>query len=170
MSTTEDHKESSSLPAGRQVYEVGYLVLPSIPEDRLSEVVDSIREIIKKQGGQEIDSENPTKLDLAYTMSKNVGASHYVVSDAYVGWIKFDLPTTESAGDEHPVQVIKSKIDKMDNILRFLLIKAPRETYFTFAEARARLAEAEAEEKEGEKVESSEDAPTTPEETKETDR
>lgn len=122
MSTTEDR-----LP---EVYELGYLVLPSIPEDKLPDTVNSIKEIVKKAGGTEIDSESPIKQTLAYQMSKTVGASRYVVNDAYIGWIKFEI-------DGSKVETIREKVAKLDEILRSLVIKTTRETHFTFAQALA---------------------------------
>ena len=118
------------------VYEIGYLVLPSISEDALSLVVENIKAAIVKEGGKEIDGEAPFKQDLAYTMTKTIGASRYVVNDAYIGWVKFEA---------EPANVLKIKalVEKMDEVLRFLLIKAPRETTFTFAEARKALMEEE---------------------------
>ncbi|MHB1330916.1 MAG: 30S ribosomal protein S6 [Minisyncoccota bacterium] len=118
MSITEDHKE-------KEVYELGYLVLPSIPEDGLSDVVNAIKGIIKKSGGVEIASENPIKFDLAYTMSKVVGARKYVVDDAYIGWVKFEVEPSSTLE-------INEAVKGLDEVLRFLLIKAPRETHFTF--------------------------------------
>ena len=117
-----------------QVYELGYLALPSIAEDHLSQVVDSLKSAITKAGGTEIASENPFKQELAYTMSKTVGASRYVVNDAYIGWIKFEA-------EAEAAPKVKEAVEKMDEILRFLLIKAPRETTFTFADARKALEE-----------------------------
>lgn len=122
MSTTEDRKDAL------EVYELGYLVLPSIPEDKLPDTVNSIKSIIKKAGAEEVDSEDPIKQNLAYSMSKVLGASRYVVNDAYIGWIKFEV--TPSA-----VKEIADAVSKIDEILRSLVIKAPRETYFTFAQA-----------------------------------
>jgi len=115
------------------VYELGFLVLPSIPEEKLSSVVDAIRKVISTAGGTEIDAETPIKKALAYSMSKTIGASRYVVSDAYLGWIKFEV-------DKAKVPIIKASVEKMEEILRFLLIKAPRETTFTFAKARTAMA------------------------------
>lgn len=111
-----------------QVYELGYLILPSIPEDGLDVIVERINEAITKAGGNLLDGEAPIKHDLAYTMTKTVSASRYVVNDAYVGWQKFEM---EPAG----LSQIKTTVEKMDEILRFLLIKVPRETSFTFAKA-----------------------------------
>jgi hypothetical protein len=146
MSTTDDHKGSE------QVYELGYLVLPSIAEDSLPEVVSSIKKVVEKEGGKTLGGEDPFLIDLAYSMSKTVGASKYVVDTAYMGWFKFDLPAVAlaEAGSIHPVEGIIKAIEKMPEILRSLLVKAPRETVFTFAEARAKALE---EENKGEEVE-----------------
>ncbi len=111
------------------VYELGFLILPSIPEDKLAEVGVSIRKVVTKEGGTEIDAEAPLKYPLAYSMSKTVGASRYVLSDAYLGWIKFEVEPAK-------VLAIKIGVEKIEEILRFLLVKVPRETIFTFAKAR----------------------------------
>jgi len=129
MSITEDHSES-------QVYELAYLILPSIPEEDLLQVVAKIQKTIEKAGGEKVDSEDPFLRELAYEMSKTVGASRYVVKNAYLGWIKFDLPLPAEA-EKHPIEVIKNEIEKMAEVLRFLLAKASRETKFTFASTRA---------------------------------
>ncbi len=113
-----------------QIYEIGYLILPSIPEDKLSTVTDKIRKVIADGEGTEIDAEDPFKEDLAYSMSKTIGASRYVLNDAYLGWIKFEA-------ERSSVPDIKLGLDKIEEVLRFLLIKAPRETTFTFTKARA---------------------------------
>ncbi|MDP3763448.1 MAG: 30S ribosomal protein S6 [bacterium] len=118
------------------VYELSFLILPSIPEDKLSDVVNSIRKVVTKEGGIEIDAEAPFKQPLAYSMSKTIGASHYVLTDAYLGWIKFEVEPAN-------VLAIKVGVEKIEEILRFLLVKAPRETIFTFAKARAVLEDKE---------------------------
>lgn len=131
MSTTEDHKEAV-------VYELGYLVLPSVPEDNISQVVSKIVSIIEKAGAKTLDSESPFLEKLAYSMSKTVGARKYVVDEAYIGWMKFEAESSI-------IESIKLDVDKIEEILRTLLIKVPRETTFTYAEAReARMAKEEA--------------------------
>ncbi|PIP55609.1 MAG: hypothetical protein COX06_02345 [Candidatus Zambryskibacteria bacterium CG22_combo_CG10-13_8_21_14_all_42_17] len=127
---------SESLTGEKTVYEIGYLILPSISEDKISDVVDAIRKVIAKEGGTEIDAEAPFKENLAYTMSKTIGASRYVLSDAYLGWIKFEV-------DKAKVVAIKAGVEKITEVLRFLLVKTQRETTFTFAQARAVLKEKE---------------------------
>lgn len=112
-----------------KVYEIGYLVLPSIPEDKLSGVVDKIKSAVEAAGGKALDGESPFKQELAYSMTKVVGASRYVVSEAYIGWLKFELE-----GAKAPE--VKASFDKIEELLRYLLIKAPRESAFTFEKAR----------------------------------
>lgn len=129
MSTTEDRGEL-------QVYELGYLVLPSMAEDKLSDTVSMFRKIITDQDGILLDSEEPFLRDLAYPMSKIVGASKYVVNNAYIGWQKFEAEPSK-------IGTIKSEIEKIPEILRHLLIKTERETKFTFAMARKAREEAE---------------------------
>ncbi|MDO8565457.1 MAG: 30S ribosomal protein S6 [bacterium] len=119
-----------------QTYEIGYLILPSIPENELSGITDAIKAVVEKAGGTVLDGEAPFKYDLSYTMTKTIGASRYVVSEAYLGWLKFE-------GEPEQAVAVKSGLDKIDELLRFLLVKASRETTFTFAKAREALEEKE---------------------------
>src|SRR3990167_2422584 len=119
-----------------QIYEIGYLILPSLPEEGVVAVLAKLKEAVTQAGGEEAGGEEPFKYDLAYTMSKTIGASRYVVSDAYPGWLKFELDPTKALE-------LKAAVEKLDEILRFLLVKVPRDSTFTFAKAKAFLAEKE---------------------------
>ncbi len=131
--------KSQSIETGEiSVYEICFLILPSIPEDKISDVVSLIRKTLSKEGGKEIDGEEPYKHPLAYEMSKTIGSSRYVVKEAYIGWIKFEAEASQ-------VVSIKGEIDKINEVLRYILVKAPRQTTFTFAKARARALERERE-------------------------
>jgi ribosomal protein S6 len=116
------------------VYEIGYLILPSLTEDKVDGVVEAIKSLVAQHEGKEIDGEAPFKQDLAYTMSKTVGASRYVVNEAYIGWLKFELEPSKALD-------LKLALDKLPEVLRMLLVKVPRETTFTFAKARAKAIE-----------------------------
>ncbi len=117
-----------------QTYELGYLILPSIPEDGLSLVVEKMKGLVAKAGGKVFDGEDPFKQELSYSMSKVVGASKYVTNEAYIGWMKFELEASI-------VPKVKTGLDKIEELLRFLLIKAPHDSTFTFAKARAAILE-----------------------------
>lgn len=138
-----------------KVYEIGYLVLPSIPEDKLSGVVGKIRTAVEEAGGKTLDGEEPFKQELAYSMTKVVGASRYVASEAYVGWMKFELE-----GSKAPE--VKASFDKIDELLRYLFIKAPRESAFTFEKARQAEIQRLAKTQEVPQISSEEIAPAEP--------
>lgn len=121
-----------------EIYELGYLILPSVPEGQLSDVVGKLKAVVAKAGGKELDGEDPFKYPLAYTMSKTIGASRYVVKDAYIGWFKFELEPSATLE-------VKEGVAKIDEVLRSLIVKAPRESSFSFAKAKALLAEKERE-------------------------
>ncbi len=150
-------KENTETKEGIQVYELGYLALPSIAEENLPAVVAKLKGVIQSVGGVEIESEDPFKQDLAYSMTKVVGASRYVVRDAYIGWIKFEAEAAKAPA-------VSESVAKMDEVLRALLVKAPRTSDFTFAKAKAmiaeKLAKAEAERRAQEDV--SDDAVNSP--------
>ena len=125
-----------------QIYELSYLILPSIPEAELDGVVGKIKALINEAEGKDFDGEMPFKHPLSYLVSKTVGASRYIVNEAYIGWIKFEIESLK-------ILELKSQIEKISEILRFLIVKAPRKTEFTFAKAKALLKAKEDKEKGG---------------------
>lgn len=129
MSTTEDRADALT------VYEVGYLLLPSLSEEAVATAVTSITKAIESVG-EKFDGEEPFMFDLAYSMSKVVGSRKYVVNEAWIGWMKFEAEPSR-------IEEVKAALEKMEEVLRFLIVKAPRETTFTFAEAFAKKREAQ---------------------------
>ena len=127
--------------AERDVYETSYLLLPSISEENHPSIVDTIKKAFSRAGGVEVDGETPFKHPLAYPMSKTVGASKYIVNEAYVGWVKFEIESSK-------ILEVKAEIEKIPEVLRFLIVKAPRKTDFTFAKAKALIREKEEKERE----------------------
>lgn len=117
MTDTFEGKEESAL----RVYEVGYLVLPSVPEEHIPEIVDRAKSVITSGNGSIISDENPKLRPLAYEMVKHVGTRNERFKTAYFGWIKFEI-TPEG------VLEAKKAFDAMGEILRFILIKTTRET------------------------------------------
>jgi ribosomal protein S6 len=146
MAENKVSREEGLLPEDLQVYELGYLLLPSIAEGEVASVEAKIKEAVAAALGQELASEAPEKIDLAYSMTKVVGASRYVVNEAYIGWVKFEAEPSQ-------MPALKEKVAKMDEVVRSLLVKAPRETTFTFAQAREALLEKEAAKHEAQKEE-----------------
>lgn len=105
---------------GKAVYEVGYLVMPSVSLELLPREVDGIKAIIAKVGGEVISEGAPEMKPLAYTMIKPVGPARPRFDTAYFGWIKFEA-TKESIGE------VKKALDAVENLIRFLLVETVRE-------------------------------------------
>jgi ribosomal protein S6 len=106
-----------------RVYEVGYLLLPSIPEEQVSNHVSTIKKLIEGAGGEFISLEDPKLRHLSYEMKKLVGTSNTAFRSAYFGWVKFEMPAEGALN-------LKVELDKNENILRYLLIKTVRESTY----------------------------------------
>ena len=103
-----------------QVYEVGYLVVPSVPEEKVTDEVSSLHEEIKKNGGEIISEDFPKLRELSYSMSKAVESKKQNYDDAYFGWVKFEMPVTG-------LSKVEEYLKQSNNILRHLTMKTVRE-------------------------------------------
>lgn len=121
-----------------RVYEVGYLLLPSIPEEKVPDEVSIIKEHIARLGGVILSQEEPRMRTLAYEMVKPVGTRNERFKSAYFGWVKF-----ESMPDG--AVELKKVFDLSPSVLRFILIKTVREDTVSYAkrEEEAQAQEAE---------------------------
>ncbi len=102
------------------VYEMSFILLPSLAESEVSSSVDSIKRTISELDGAVISFEDPILIDLAYSMTKVTPTSRTKVNSGHFGWIKFELGAEE-------VEKIKSKLDESAEVVRYLLIKTVRE-------------------------------------------
>ncbi|HJN62834.1 MAG TPA: 30S ribosomal protein S6 [Candidatus Paceibacterota bacterium] len=108
------------------VYELGFHLLPIIAEENLVGEVSNIKSVIEKNGGLFIGEEGaPKSIKLAYEMSKVIGNEKKVFDTAYFGWIKFEA-------NPGSVSKMKTELGRMENILRFLLVKSVRESKMIF--------------------------------------
>lgn len=102
------------------VYEVGYLMIPSIPEENLGEEVTSLKDALSEKGAIFISDEYPKLIELAYEMFRSIASKKQKFSYGYFGWVKFECTKSEA-------REIKNMLDKSENLIRFLLIKTVRE-------------------------------------------
>ncbi len=102
------------------VYEVSYLLLPSLAVEQVPAKATAIKEMLTSAGGAVISDENPVLIDLAYSMTKVVQTSRYKCDTAYFGWIKFEMP-------KEGIEVVKKSLDANVDVLRYLIIKTVRE-------------------------------------------
>ncbi len=103
-----------------RVYEVGYLLVPSLREEDLDTQVKAITDVIAEHKGLQIADDQPQLIDLAYDMVKVLDNKNYKFSQGYFGWVKFEL-------DPSSINAVKIALEKNLNIIRFLLISTVRE-------------------------------------------
>ncbi len=113
----KDNKEKGDLAT---IYEVSYLLLPSLALEQVSLSTIATEKAIVERDGELISSENPILVDLAYPMTKVVSTTRHKCDRGYFGWVKFEM-------DKEGIKEVKKNLDLDDNILRYLIIKTVRE-------------------------------------------
>jgi len=103
-----------------RIYEVGYLVLPTLPEDKVAAAVTSLKAALEKSNAIVISDENPRVTRLAYSIEKVIDNKKNKFDTAYFGWVKFELNPEKLAELEKSLKLAKE-------LLRFLIIKTVRE-------------------------------------------
>lgn len=103
-----------------KVYEIGYLLVPTVAESDVATEASKIRAIVEEKGGVFLSDGMPQMRNLTYTIS---GKSQKFNS-AYFGWLKFEADGAKAVD-------IKDEVKKLENILRFLIIKTVKENYVT---------------------------------------
>ncbi len=120
------------------IYEVSYLFLPSLASEQVPAKAAALKEMLTSASGAIISDENPILIDLAYPMTKIVGVIRHKVTSGYFGWVKFEMPKTEtSAGIAGGINSIKKALDNNPEIIRYLIIKTVREN--TLLEGKMKL-------------------------------
>ena len=103
---------------GNPVYEVGFHIVPTVGEEGVGAVVESIRKIL---GDAEIISESfPRKISLAYQVERATQGKREKYTESYFGYIKF--ATTRDA-----LPAIYTALGALNPILRFLIVETVRE-------------------------------------------
>lgn len=98
------------------LYEVGYHLLPTIPEGRLGEKVSLLKEMIEARGGVAFSNETPKAVELAYRMGKIIEKKRVYFTSAFFGWVAFRIVPSK-------VGEIKEALALSDDILRFLIVR-----------------------------------------------
>lgn len=103
-----------------RVYELGYLLIPTIPEENVLAVYGNLKALVTSFGGQLVSDEIPKKISLAYTMLKVHKNVRNKFDSAYFSWIKFEMNADK-------IEDLKKKLDLDPEIIRFLIIKTVKE-------------------------------------------
>ena len=103
------------------IYEIGYILVPSLPQEKVSEQASLFTEILAKNAASVIDEETPSSISLAYEMDKSSGGgTHQRFDQGYFGWVKFSCPSSA-------IETIRKSFDQNPFALRTLAISVPRE-------------------------------------------
>lgn len=102
------------------IYEVGYIILPTIAEDGVAPEVSRLKEILGSVEAKVVSDEYPVLISLQYEMTKRIDTKNVHFDKGYFGWIKFE------AGSE-TIETIKKQLDLNKAILRYIIISTVRE-------------------------------------------
>ena len=110
--------ESDSI---KKLYEIGYLLMPLIPEDKVVDEVNALRSYVENAGGFIVLEGQPVMRKLSYEISqRGIADKKGRFEDAYFGWIRFQATPVEAV-------FAKESIDKNYRILRFLIVKSVKD-------------------------------------------
>jgi ribosomal protein S6 len=105
----------------KDIYEIGYLLVPSITEENLGAEVTSFKDSLVKHDVAFISDEFPKMIELAYEMTRSISNKKQRFSYGYFGWVKFECEPREA-------NIIKDELERNEKLIRFLLIKTVRES------------------------------------------
>ena len=120
INNTQTNSQESAYALEPRVYEVGYHILPSVDEGNLGKEREALVAIITKFKGIVISEEMPALVDLAYDMDKVIDNKRNIFSQAYFGWIKFDLAP-------EVIEELTTEIENIASVLRYIVIKTVKE-------------------------------------------
>lgn len=103
-----------------KVYELGYLLVPTIKEEDIGVNYGNLKEFISSLGGEIIGDEMPKMINLAYSIQKVTSNVRNKFNTAYFGWTKFIM---DSVG----ILELKKHLDLDPNFIRFLILKTVKE-------------------------------------------
>jgi ribosomal protein S6 len=113
----QDVDENSST----NIYEIGYILVPTIAEENLSVEVTKIKDFLEKQKASFISEEFPKMIELTYEMQRSIENKKQKFTNGYFGWVKFEVEKSQT-------KIIKETLDKNENIVRYIFIKTVRES------------------------------------------
>lgn len=115
-----------------QVYELGYNIISTLPEDEVAVKVGAFKALLESLGAELVSDQYPEFIDLAYEMSRTIENKRHTFTSAYFGWIKFVLDPAKMAE-------LKKTLDDDESILRYMLLKTVRENTIVAKKPLARV-------------------------------
>ncbi len=111
-------KESSK--GNSKVYEIGFHIAPFVGEENIAHEVSHIKDVLDSMRAEVISEDFPRLRSLAYPIAKVIKGDKKVSTEAYFGWVKFELGADK-------IEDFKKEIEKLDNVIRYLVITTVRE-------------------------------------------
>jgi len=106
------------------VYEIGYLLASSIPEEKIPDEAAAITKIATDAGATVIAEEMPHRQHLAYTIRRKTVSGAYEKYDiAYFGWVKFELGSGK-------IEAVKKAVEIHPSVIRALLTSTVAENTY----------------------------------------
>ena len=102
------------------LYEISYLIVPSISAEEAEAVAAKITGLFTDAGGTLVSSESPKVRPLAYEVGKRSKGARTVFDTAYFGHAYFRLVEVDLAG-------LSKKINALSEVLRSLLLAIPED-------------------------------------------
>ena len=113
----EVNKSISEDASEKGLYELAYLLEPSVGESDVPARAGDLGAIIERLEGIVNISDNPKLRKLAYTIARSLGGRRQKYSQAYFGWIKFSAPAAS-------IPLIDKEIKGLSFVVRYMLIRA----------------------------------------------
>ncbi len=114
-------EETKGMESENRVYELGFLFVPTIPEENIAGEFTALKDVIEASGAKVISEEMPRYMELAYTMERVIANKTSKFGYGYFGWIKFEL-------DPASLVTLKEACAMNEKLIRFLLVKTVRES------------------------------------------
>lgn len=102
------------------VYEVGYHLVPTLSEDAVPQSVGKLMDLLKGEGADFVGEHFPSKIQLAYPISKRLSGKHATYDSAYFGWVAFEVR-------REVIAKLKAFLDGNADVLRYLVITTSRD-------------------------------------------
>ena len=121
MANTEIENMQDEKESNPRIYELGFLLVPTINENDVLGEASRIKGVIESCGALLISDENPKSITLAYPIDKRVSGKRKSFTNAYFAWIKFHA-------DPSHIATLKKNMEGDRSVLRFLIIKTVKES------------------------------------------
>lgn len=113
-------KEQTENTESLRIYELGYHLIPTLPEEKLSEAVLGVKSAIEGKKGVFISEDFPKMKALSYTLDRTTAGKREHFTHAYFGWVKFELPY-------EGLSSLREELQNNPLIMRLILVQTVRE-------------------------------------------